>query len=142
MGARERNHQSGIAATVPAVPGANGTYPAPKKLDQASARSGAGPRSPGTRLGFRTTRGAGCVSGTLSCASSGIPGPVLGGGGGVRALQGDLVFLGGQEALHLLGGSEGRGAGDRAAAAAEAQDLNEVGVGVEREVDSEHLPWG
>src|SRR5947209_1219951 len=59
-------HQGGIAAAVPAVPGATGKYPAPKKLDQVSATNGAGPLSPGIRRGFTTTRGAATAGGPPS----------------------------------------------------------------------------
>src|SRR5260370_42707735 len=77
-GRKESAHQSGMAAAVPAVPGATGKYPAPKKLDQTSA-SGALPRSPGSRLGLIRTCGEALAAGALSasvlpCGGDGIIG--------------------------------------------------------------------
>src|SRR5438067_12527502 len=74
-GAYVSAHHSGIAAAVPAVPGASGAYPAPKKVGQISASIGAGPRSPGTRLGLSTTRvPAGSGSASAGAARSGPEG--------------------------------------------------------------------
>src|SRR5207248_4720406 len=71
-GAYVSAHHSGIAAAVPAVPGASGAYPAPKKVAQTSATFGAGPRSPGSRRGLVTTRVAADLDlGSAGAASSG-----------------------------------------------------------------------